>query len=679
LDLYVSKNSGIPDLQAAQNAVRELIQKGLCEAITVHVAEGEYYTEGLIFTKEDSGTPDYPITYRAEGKVLIHGGLTLDPKSFEPLNDAEKQRMYGDAKERVIKADLKKFGITREMLGEICAIGSYATAAKYDGAVLKPFWCELFVNDKRLEIARYPNEGFLHTEEPVREGQAKEPTGQIRLSDEEWSRLRNPIGDIRRIDPVTAERTKRWKNTQDLWVFGYPKYGWADASSPVVAIDPEARTLETKYVSLYGICEHAPYYFFNVLEELDSENEWYLDRENRILYLYRPENFESAEICLSLSANPLVTAENASFLRFEGFTFPSTRGNCIELSGHDLCFDRCEIKNVGGWAIHAQADNLTVQNSHIHHIGEGGISVNGGDRNTLRESGNLITNNHIHHIAEIFRTYRPAVSVSGVGSVVSHNEIHDSAHMAIGFSGNEHTIEYNEIYHVCTIADDSSSIYSGRDYTVCGNRIRYNYFHDISSDADTQHIGTFAMYCDDNLGGTAIYGNIMERCQSALLLHGGHDIVFKNNLIIDATNRSVYGMMFHAYGYWETLVEGGLHNITDQHWINLKRVPYQGEIWRKKYPHILEYLTWDPETEQRFPHYCVIENNLFVNHKGFSVNFDALDPRFKNIFRNNLELPEKSHTGIANDGILSIDFARLKEILPEFEELPLAKMGLQKS
>ncbi len=170
MDLYVSKNSGIPNLPAAQNAVRELIRKGLCEAVTVHVAEGEYYTEGLAFTEEDSGTPDYPITYRAEGKVLLHGGLTLDPKVFEPLNDAEKQRMHGDAKERVIKADLKKFGITREMLGEICATGSYGTAGKYDGAVLKPLWCELFVNDKRLEIARYPNTGFLYTEEPVREG-----------------------------------------------------------------------------------------------------------------------------------------------------------------------------------------------------------------------------------------------------------------------------------------------------------------------------------------------------------------------------------------------------------------------------------------------------------------------------------------------------------------------------
>jgi len=30
------------------------------------------------------------------------------------------------------------------------------TASKYDGAVASPMWCELFVNDVRMTIARYP-------------------------------------------------------------------------------------------------------------------------------------------------------------------------------------------------------------------------------------------------------------------------------------------------------------------------------------------------------------------------------------------------------------------------------------------------------------------------------------------------------------------------------------------
>lgn len=676
MDIYVSPNETLKSIKDAQSEIRRLRKNGVNSPITVHIAQGEYFTDSLVFTEEDNGTEEFPITYKANGKVHIHGGIHLLPKDFEPLDASEKERLHGSAKEKVCKVDLKKYGITQQQVGKLCAIGSHGTAHKYDDAVLKPLWCELFVSGRRAEIARYPNSGFLYTEEPIREGEALEPTGKTRRSMEEWNALRNPLGDIRRIDEQTAKRAKTWKDTNDLWVFGYPKYGWADESSPVVKIDTEERTLETKYVSIFGIREHAPYYFYNIFEELDCENEWFLDRKTLVLYLYKPADFENADIRLSLSANSLIRIESGEFLNFEGFTFSCTRGNCIEACGNNISISDCEIKNVGGWGVKAKANKFTLKNSHIHHTGEGGIMIEGGNRNTLTESENLISNNHIHHIAEIFRTYRPAVCVLGVGNRVSNNLMHDSAHMAIGFGGNENIIEYNEIYNVCTIADDSSSIYSGRDYTICGNKIRYNYFHDISSEADTQHIGTFAMYCDDNLGGTEIYGNVMERCQSALLLHGGHDIVFKNNLVIDATNRSRYSLMFHCYGYWETLVEGGLHNITGTHWINLKKVPYESEIWKEKYPHILEYLSWDPETEQRFPHYCTIENNFFINHKGFSVNFNVLDERFKNVFRNNVEIKNKDFVGLSNTDELQFDNERLTRILPDFTEIPFDKMGL---
>jgi len=98
----------------------------------------------------------------------------------------------------------------------------------------------------------------------------------------------------------------------------------------------------------------------------------------------------------------------------------------------------------------------------------------------------------------------------------------------------------------------------------------------------------------------------------------------------------------------------------------------------KHLSHILEYLTWDPETEQRFPHYCIIENNFIVNHKGISVNFSAFEEKYKNIFRNNVEIKDKAFLNIVNDKELKVDFARLQEILPDFETIPFEKMGLLK-
>jgi len=39
-----------------------------------------------------------------------------------------------------------------------------------------------------------------------------------------------------------------------------------------------------------------PYYFFNVFEELDTVGEWYIDKENSVLYFIPPEDFENKSL-----------------------------------------------------------------------------------------------------------------------------------------------------------------------------------------------------------------------------------------------------------------------------------------------------------------------------------------------------------------------------------------------
>jgi len=678
MDFYVSKN-GVPGnevpgnpgtadepfstLDEARDAVRALINNGLTEPVTVHVAEGEYRTAGLTLDERDSGTADCPVVWQGEGNVVLNGGLSLDPASFGPLTEEEKARLHGEAPDHVLRCDLTALGLTREDWGELCAIGSYHTGDKYDGAVLSPMWCELFVNNIRQEIARYPNEGFLFTGDPVREGAGLETSGRKKLSAEEWAKVRNPISDIYTIDPDTARRAAGWKSLDGVWMFGYPMYGWADMSSPVRSVDPETCRMETAWVSLYGMKPHAPFYFYNVFEELDSPGEWYLDRERGILYLWPAVPMENARINLSLLTGSLLTVKNGSRIAFQNLTFTGTRGDALDLSGSDLTVESCAVRNVAGWAIRLDGKNCAVRSCEIERTGKGGVDVRGGDRATLTPSGHVIENNHIHHIAEIFRTYNPAILVGGVGTVVRHNELHDSAHVAILFGGNNHVMEYNEIYEVCKIADDSSAIYAGRDYTCSGNIVRYNFFHDMRSDADS-HIGIFGMYCDDNLGSCTIEHNVFLRCQSALLLHGGHDMLFRGNLILDACPKSVYSVRFHAYGYWDDLLPGGTHEA------GLNRVPWQSEVWREAYPHLREYLTWDPETEQRYPHFCDLSSNAIVRHKPVDVNFPWDDPRFRNRMEHNMILDEPPEGSLAE--LCGTVFPAM---IPGFDPIPFDRIG----
>ena len=113
-----SLNQPLRTLAAAQRAVRKLkaTDKG---PLTVHLGGGTYYlAETLVFTAEDSGSADGPITYAATGdeEVVLSGGMKLELK-------------WTPYKSGIMTAEVPK-------------------GFKTD---------QLFLNGKRQHMARYPN------------------------------------------------------------------------------------------------------------------------------------------------------------------------------------------------------------------------------------------------------------------------------------------------------------------------------------------------------------------------------------------------------------------------------------------------------------------------------------------------------------------------------------------
>ncbi|MBQ6019508.1 MAG: hypothetical protein IJL26_04930, partial [Clostridia bacterium] len=363
-------------IEKARDAVRALDKTGKT-GVTVALKAGEYRVSTVVFTAEDSGTADCPITYAAygDGAVVLNGGVTLHYNSFLSVNDPDVlDRLPADAKKNVLCADLFSLGITAKDYGKLYTIGSYSQAGKYDGDWTGPIYCELFIDDVRQTVARYPNgTEYLYSGEVVKEGQGRESADASMK--EGYDELRNPEPDVYRLDKQLSERIKSWKTTDGVWMFGYPRYDWADCSSPIGEVDHENLTISPMFVSGYGAKKGAPFYFYNVLEEMDAPGEWYLDRDNGILYFYPPEDFSAnSAVELSLSTDNIIKAE-ANCLTFDGLTVKGTRGDAVSITGDGNTVKNCLIKNVAGNALLVTGyDNLVLDNE-ITRTGKGGVTL----------------------------------------------------------------------------------------------------------------------------------------------------------------------------------------------------------------------------------------------------------------------------------------------------------------
>ena len=669
-----SFDSPFATIEKARDAVRSLDKTGR-KGITVAVMAGDYRTSSIEFTKEDSGTAECPITYciYGDGEVVINGGITLKPDSFKKVTDSDMlSRLSDSAKEKVLCADLKEYGLTADDWGKIYAIGSYNTAAKYDGDYVGGLYCELFVNDRRQTLARYPNEGYLYTEKVLQTGYGRESDGAL-TAVENWDEVRNPAPDIYGISKDLSERIASWKTLEDVWMFGFWKYDWADASSPVGDFNAEKRTLSPKFVSTYGTKTDAPYYFFNVFEELDAEGEWYLDRENGIIYLYADGDLTDSAIDMSVTEKPVITVNDCEYITFDGFTVKGTRSDGITAVGNNLTVQNCLIKNVAGNALSLDGYNNLAYANEITRTGKGGISINGGDRETLTAGNSKADNNLIHDWSEIYQTYQPAVTLGGVGNICSHNEMFNSPHEAITYGGNNHIIEYNNIHDVCLLTDDAGAIYAGRRWDFYGTVIRYNAVYNLGSDGHRP----CGIYMDDALSGQTIYGNLLINVPSiALHLGGGRDLQVKNNIVVNCNDRSI--------SYDDRAREGVVNNGWFTHssqkngdmWQLLFESPWQTETWKKAYPQMQKFSdNFDDTDNPDFvpnPAYSDVSSNIIVNLNGELGDISDAANRFSKVDGNLLFKTSESETVFENpDG----GNYKLKNAPDGFEQIPFDMIG----
>jgi hypothetical protein len=511
--------------------------KGAVNA-TIYFRGGNYsFTKPLTLSdaSPDDSRQILLANYQNE-KVAFTGGQKLDNSRFQLVSDAGiLNRLPAAARGKVYQIDLKAAQIT-----------DYGKRVPHGYKNIRPAPLELFYNEKTLPVARYPNEGLL----PI--GTVSDPGSNPRNGDKDNRGATFTFDDA---------RIKNWQTADQAWVGGMFSFGYSDDNMKVAAFDPANRSIRLKDPALYSVYSSADasngalknaqglrgFYVYNLLEEIDSPGEWYLDEATGILYLWPPDNgMSSADIEVSLLQGPIMVLSNVAGAGIKGITFEYGRTVGLQLqSTRNTIISHCTFNGLGTVGISTSAQgrqaasnmDLLIQSCTIHETGTGGIILEGGDRKNQVAANNVVDNCTIYDYSRLNWTYSPAVSIDGVGEKVTHCDIHDAPDQAILFYGNDITIAYNHIYRVMEHMTDAGSVYTGRDPSTTGNLISNNFFENITN---TFNASICAVYLDDGSSGMEVDGNVFYHAGTpgtynfgAIHVNGGSENYFRNNEFVE--------------------------------------------------------------------------------------------------------------------------------------------------
>lgn len=640
-------------LERARDAVRAVRSSGAAtvEGVTIWLQPGMHArSKTLELTSADSGTEASPVIYGASagGQARLHAGRFIQPADFAPVTQPELLgRLEAGARGNVVQLDLAALGLRNA--------GPFPKIFNTGGGL-----CELFVNDQRMPLSRWPNEGFVTMGKVLDRGDSSK-------------------GASRRGGKFIAreDRVSRWRVASGVWLEGYWRVPWEPQTLQVKAIDATTREITfaepvgggigSKYARAGELGDgKEPWCAVNLLEEIDQPGEWCVDFMSHTLFFWPPSDLHRARVFLGDFDQPLVIMRDVSHVTLRGLVLEGGLGNGVEISGGTSnLVAGCTFRNLGGSGVLIQGGvGHGVRSSDFHDLGHGGIYLSGGDRKTLAPARHVAENNDLHHLGLRKKTYAAAIHVGAygggdaVGCRVAHNFMHDLPHAAVLYGGNDHVFEFNEVARVALTSGDVGVFYTWNDWTSRGNIVRHNFVYD-SPRAN-------AFYMDDGDSGDTVFGNVVYRCAYGPFIGGGHDNLVQNNLVIEAERGLHLDSRGVARGY-----------ATNQGMIRrLQGAQPQQPPWSTRYPTLAKLL----DGRRDVPAGNVIENNVTVACKQpFHFSGKKEELAFSTL-RDNFILSESEAAFADADKLdfrLRPDSVVFKQ-LPAFQPIPFERIGLAK-
>lgn len=521
-------------LSKAQEAVREFKKSGLTEPVEVIVHQGIYYLpDRLIFTPGDSGTKDFPVTWRsAQGeKAVISGGLPLSGwKKYDnniyaaPLPNSVSLKKFSDNKTVKSSSDL---------------------------------FAQLFINGKRGIPARTPNEGkYFYT----RDLNAPAPQNKC-------------LGFF-----YQTNDAGKWLDDPNAQLVLY--YNWSNSHNRIASVDKKKNYIHFKRPGgQFFLGPEIRYYVTESLTALDSPGEWFFDKSiNTVFYYPRPdEDLSNAQAIISRIDAPIVLINGSKkgdhsveYLVFKDLAFEHSNadlgpdyphsvqgahsqfGAFLAYGMKNVLIENCEFARLGehGISLLAGCHNNTVRHCHIHDLGGGGVYLSCESpvsKDPVSHTvGNTIENNIIHDGGFLYAA-GCGIFLGGSASYnkMLHNEIFNFSWVGIhaGWSWTglvkAHThhneIGYNHIHHISNgVLNDVGGIYMLGDSE--GTDVHHQRIHDIwRFTRGTEGYGGWGIYFDAGSSEIHVHENIVSDTQD-----GGLHLHFHSNPFGNVIDNNIF-------------------------------------------------------------------------------------------------------------------------------------------
>jgi len=488
--------------------------------------------------------------------VFINGGIVLETDDFQDFSSITPGfTLSNPSISNSIKVyDLATLGINVSDLGTNNHHG-YGFSDEFSTPSM------LWLDEDKMELSRWPNKDAVMTDSQMIlpskwEDLRSKMDGAVSYYEilETGTKESSTDGVKFTLDESLDAKVNSWSfyknSTEEIWMDGVVHSSWEWEYNQVADITNGEIKMQYGPNSSFTISSDAVrqvnsktkvshFHFENIPEELDTEGEYFIDRENMLLYFYPPSGWENKKLTLSILNGDMFSIVGATGIILENLVIEAglKNGIVVDDASSNNSIDKCIIRNFNQWGIRILGTNNVVDNCEVYNVGGGGVKL-GLEKKTfhLDAENNVVQNSTIHDIAWDQKSQVPGITLSGCGNKAIGNEIYDAPHFGIKYrQSRECVAEKNKIhdlpnYHYF----DGGALYVGlgNNFYQRENLVKNNTFYNIPTNGvylDNYTMGNF-------VEGNAFYnvGNSTSGANyAAIYNHGGGQSTYKDNVAID--------------------------------------------------------------------------------------------------------------------------------------------------